>query len=117
IDEMRAIVTHDPDGLVRTASALHELYPENRFFLYLEGRGYFTAERWQKCIDVLAPLVKERWTWAWTYVLTARSEEKSGRTDAAKFAYDVGPGVTRLDTELLDEGGKLLDRHGESSAP
>jgi len=116
IDEMRAIVTRDPDGLIRTASALHEIYPENRFFLYLEGRGYFTAGRWQKCIDVLAPLVKEHWTWGWTYVLTSRSEENLGRIDAAKDAYAVGLDVTHRNPELLYEDGKLLDRHGESRA-
>jgi predicted Zn-dependent protease len=94
IDVIDAVVSQDAERLIRAAGSLCEIYPENRVFAYLLGRGYFTAGRWGRCIEVLEPLARERWTWAWTYTLMARSHQESGRTDSALQALEPTPRST-----------------------
>ena len=116
LDMIDAVIAGNSEQLIRTASSLRELYPENRFFTYLVGRGYFTAGRWNDCIDVLAPLVRERWTWAWTYVLTSQSYEKLGRLGEARRALELGMDVTRRNPEVAFVLAQLLSRTGDTSA-
>jgi TolB-like protein len=116
LEMIDAVISENSAQLIRTASALRELYPENRFFKYLLGRGYFTAGRWNECITVLAPLVRERWTWAWTYVLTGRSYEKLGRLDDARRALGIGMEVTHRNPEVALVLALLLGRTGERAA-
>ena len=116
IDLIDAVIAQDPGRLIRVASSLRELFPENRFFTYLVGRGYFTAGRWDRCVEVLEPLVRERWTWAWTYLLTARSYEKLGRLPDARRTFAAGLDVTGGNPELAFAFVGFLDAHGDSSA-
>ena len=116
LDMIEAVVRQDPEALIRTASSLRELYPENRFFTYLEGRGYFTAGRWERCVEVLDPLVKERWTWAWTYVLSARAYDKLGRLADARRTLETGMQVTHRTPELAFVQAQFLSAHGDSVA-
>ena len=116
IEMIDAVISLDSERLIRTASSLRELYPENRFFTYLVGRGYYTGGRWERCIEALEPLVKERWTWAWTYVLTARSYEKLGRLEDARRTYQLGLDVTHRNPELAFIYSGFLAAHGEARA-
>ena len=42
-------------ALSGAASALVEIFPENRFYTYLKGRGYYTTQQYQRCIETLKP--------------------------------------------------------------
>ena len=112
IDLLESVVGGDPPGVVRAASQLHDLYPENRFFTYLMGRGYYYTQQYQRCIDVLRPLAEQRYKWAWTYVLTARSHEKLGDLAAARRAWELGTEVTQ-DPELLYAYVRFLRQQGD----
>ena len=116
LDMIDAVVAGDAGRLVRTASALRALYPENRFFTYLLGRGYYTGGDFARCIEVLAPLVAERWTWGWTYVLTARAQEQLGRVDEARRTLALGMEVTGRNPELAFVDAQFLERHAEPGA-
>ncbi|MGH7741348.1 MAG: protein kinase domain-containing protein [Candidatus Eiseniibacteriota bacterium] len=100
IDLLDAVVSGNPPQLITAAAELSRLYPENRFYTYLLGRGYFTSQQYQRCIDTLRPLVEQRYEWAWTYVLTARSHEHLGDAAAARRAYQLGFEISHADPEL-----------------
>jgi tRNA A-37 threonylcarbamoyl transferase component Bud32/TolB-like protein/tetratricopeptide (TPR) repeat protein len=114
IDLLQAVVTDDPPNLIRAASELAQLYPENQFYTYLLGRGYYTSKQYRRCIDTLAPLVEQRYAWAWTYVLTARSAEQLGDTTAARRAFDLGMEVSHGNPELAYAYAQFLHRHGDA---
>ena len=112
IDLMDSVVGDDPPGLVRAASQLVQLYPENRFYTYLLGRGYYTTGQYARCLDTLQPLVEQRYQWAWTYVLTARSEQRLGDVSGARRAFELGLEVTH-DPELGYAYVRFLREEGE----
>jgi TolB-like protein/Tfp pilus assembly protein PilF len=99
IDLLESVVGGDTAGLIRAASELSQLYPENRFYTYLLGRGYYTSKQYQRCIETLKPLVEQRYSWAWTYVLTARSAAHLGDTTAAQRAFEQGIEISRGEPE------------------
>ena len=99
IDLLESVVGGDPPGVVRAASQLVQIYPENRFYTYLLGRGYFTTGQYARCLETLKPLVDQRYEWAWTYVLTARSASILGDADRARRSFELGLEVTH-DPEL-----------------
>jgi len=113
IDLMQSVVTGDPPNLIRSASELAQLYPENQFYTYLLGRGYYTSQQYQRCLDTLKPLVEERYRWAWTYVLTARAAEQLGDTTTARRAFDLGMEISRGDPELTYMYVRFLERRGD----
>jgi len=113
IDLMQSVVTGDAPNLIRSASGLTQLYPENQFYTYLLGRGYYTSKQYQRCLDTLKPLVEERYRWAWTYVLTARSAEELGDTATARRAFDLGMEVSGGDPELTYLYVRFLERRGD----
>jgi tRNA A-37 threonylcarbamoyl transferase component Bud32/TolB-like protein len=108
IDLQEAVVGDDPPGIVRAASELAQLYPENRFFTYLLGRGYYRTHQWRRCIDTLRPLVDQSYSWAYTYVLSARSSMQLGDTAAALAFYQKGFEVTKAEPELAYPYAQLL---------
>jgi TolB-like protein/Tfp pilus assembly protein PilF len=113
IDLLQSVVTGDAPNLIRSASELTQLYPENQFYTYLLGRGYYTSRQYQRCLDTLKPLVEERYRWAWTYVLTARSAEELGDTTTARRAFDLGMEVSGGDSELTYMYVRFLEHHGD----
>lgn len=113
IDLLEAVVSGNPPGLIRAASGLVQLYPENRFYTYLLGRGYYTAKEYQRCLDTLKPLMAQRYSWSWTYVLSARSADRLGDPEAARRAFDLGMEVTRGDPELAYAYIRYLETRGE----
>jgi len=113
IDLLQSVVTDDPPNLIRAASELAQLYPENQFYTYLLGRGYYTSKQYQRCLDTLKPLVEQRYRWAWTYVLTARSAEQLGDSTAARRAFDLGMEVSGANPELAYVYATFLHRHGD----
>jgi TolB-like protein/Tfp pilus assembly protein PilF/predicted Ser/Thr protein kinase len=114
IDLLQSVVTDDPPNLIRSASELAQLYPENQFYTYLLGRGYYTSHQYRRCLDTLKPLVEQRYAWAWTYVLTARSAEQLGDTTAARKAFDLGMEIGRGNPELAYAYAQFLHRHGDA---
>ncbi len=100
LDLIAAVVSGDPDRLVRAAGELRGLYPENRFFTYLQGRGYYTSKRYAECLAVLEPLVRARYEWAWTYVLAGRAQAALGHPDEAARCFETGLEVTHGNPEL-----------------
>ncbi len=114
LDLIAAVVSLDPEQIIRVATELRGLYPENRFFTYLLGRGYYTAKRYQQCLEVLEPLVRERYEWAWTYVLTARAHAQLGHDDEARRQFELGMGVSHANPELAYEFAKFLQQRGDA---
>jgi TolB-like protein len=112
IDLLNAVVGNDPEALVRSASALVQLYPENRFYTYLLGRGYYTSKQYARCLETLRPLMVQRYNWAWTYVLSAHSAERLADTTTARNAFEEGFQVTHADPELAYAYVKFLQRSG-----
>jgi TolB-like protein/tetratricopeptide (TPR) repeat protein len=112
IDLQEGVVGGDAQAIVRAASELSQLYPENRFYKYLLGRGYFTTQQYRRCLETLKPLMEQRYSWAWTYVLSARSAAQLGDTTEARRAYELGFEVTK-DTELAWAYANWLQSHGE----
>jgi Tfp pilus assembly protein PilF len=92
---------------------LSQLYPENRFYTYLLGRGYYTSHQYQRCIDTLGPLVAQRDPWAWTYVLTARAQEQLGDPAAARKSFDLGFEISKADPELTFAYVRFLTTRGD----
>ena len=113
IDLLESVVGDDPSRLVPTATELVELYPENRFYRYLLGRGHFVAGDYRRCIDTLQPLVDQRYGWAWTYVLTARSAAQLGDTTAARRAFDLGLEVSAAEPEMAYAYIQFLEARGD----
>jgi TolB-like protein len=115
IDLLESIVgPGDPAMLVRTASELVRIYPENRFYTYLLGRGYFTTGDYRRCLQTLQPLVEQRFSWSWTYVLSARSAVHLGDTTAALRTYRLGWEVTQADPELTYVYARFLESIGRA---
>ncbi len=115
IDLIDAVVTEDPERLIRSASSAHELYPEDRFFTYLLGRGYYTAGRYPECIQVLEPLIRGRYAWAWTYVLAAKSHQKLGNITDARRCFETGMDVTRRNPEVAMVYAGFLREEGDTA--
>ena len=115
IDLLESVVSDDNRGLVRAASELKSLYPENRFYTYLLGRGYYTSREYQRCIDTLRPLVEQRYTWPWTYVLTAHSEAQLGDSTAARRTFELGFAVSGAEPEYTCAYVRFLKTHGEQA--
>jgi TolB-like protein len=113
IDLLESVVGGDPPNLIRAASELTRLYPENRFYTYLLGRGYYTAKQYRRCLDTLSPLVEQRYTWPWTYALTAHSAAQLGDSAAAQRAFELGLEVTRGDPELAYAYVRFLRARGD----
>jgi tetratricopeptide (TPR) repeat protein len=113
IDLLESVVGGDPPGLIRAASELSQLYPENRFYTYLLGRGYYTAGQYQRCLDTLRPLVEQRYSWAYTYALTARSAAHLGDSTAAQRAFDLGIEVTHADADVAYAYVSFLRARGD----
>jgi len=113
IDLMEAVVDLDSKKLIRSAIELGRVYPENRFYRYLLGRGFYTDSQYVRCIETLNPLRAQRYTWSWTYVLTARSFEHTGHPDSAQAAFELGYEVTRHDPELAFVYAVWLGQHGQ----
>ena len=116
IDVITAVVSGSAEQLIGAASAAHELYPENRFFTYLLGRGYHLAGRFERCLEVLEPLMKERYSWGWTYILAARSYEKLGRMEDCQRCLETGMEVTNHNPEIAIEYARFLLAAGDSTA-
>ena len=115
LDLITAVISGDPDRIVRVATDLRALYPENRFFSYLLGRGYFTSKRYGEALDVLEPLVKSRYEWAWTYVLAGRAHAALGHPDQAIRRYETGMEVTHGNPELACVYAMYLESRGDST--
>jgi tetratricopeptide (TPR) repeat protein/TolB-like protein len=113
IDLLESVVGGDPPGLIRSASELAQLYPENRLYTYLLGRGYYTAKQYRRCLDTLRPLVEERYRWSWTYVLSAHSAAQLGDSAAAQRLFELGFEVTRADPELTYVYVRFLQARGD----
>ncbi|MEO5987365.1 MAG: protein kinase [Candidatus Eisenbacteria bacterium] len=113
IDLMESVVGDDPQNLIRSASALVQLYPENRFYTYLLGRGYYTTQQYQRCLNTLGPLMEQRYSWSWTYVLSARSAAALGDLASARRAFELGLEVTRADPELSFAYAHFLHAQGD----
>jgi len=116
IDVIDAVVSMEPERVIQVASSARTIYPENRFFTYLLGRGYFTAGRFESCIEVLEPLVKERWGWSWTYVLASRAHQKLGHVEEALRCLETGMDVTDHNPEVAYEYATFLNENGDSAA-
>src|SRR4029079_19541093 len=86
---------------------------ENRFYTYLLGRGYYTTHQYQRCLDTLAPLVAQRYSWAYTYVLSARSAERLGDLAKAKSLYETGLEVSKGEPELAYPYARFLHERGD----
>jgi tetratricopeptide (TPR) repeat protein/TolB-like protein len=112
IDLLESVVGGDSPGLVRAASALVDLYPENRFYTYLLGRGYYMTGQFQRCLQTLRPLVEQRYEWAWTYALAARSAMHLGDAAEARRLFESGLEVTR-DPELGYAYVRFLRQQGD----
>ena len=113
IDLLESVVGGDPPGLVRAASGLTQLYPENRFYTYLLGRGYFTMKEYRRCLETLQPLVDQRYTWGYTYVLAARSAAQLGDTTRALRIFETGYDVTNAEPEFTYAYVHFLHSRGE----
>jgi hypothetical protein len=113
IDLLESVVGGNAPGIVRAASELVRLYPENRFYTYLLGRGKYTTGEYRRCLDTLAPLVAQRYTWSWTYVLSARSAEQFGDLTGARDDFERGLEVTHGDPELAYAYARDLRTRGE----
>ncbi len=113
IDLLESVVGNDPQTLIRSASELVQLYPENRFYTYLLGRGYFSTQQYQRCLDTLRPLMEQRYAWSWTYVLSARSAAALGDSASARRAFELGFEVTRADPELSYAYARFLHAQGD----
>ena len=113
IDLLDSVVGGDPPGIVRAASELTQLYPENRFYTYLLGRGYFTMQQYRRCLETLKPLVDQRYTWGYTYVLAARSAAQLGDTTSALRIFETGYDVTRAEPEFTYAYVHFLHARGE----
>ena len=115
IDLLESVVGGDPPTLIRAASELRQLYPENRFYTYLLGRGYYTSKQYQRCLDALRPLVEQRYTWAWTYALYGHAAANLGDSTAAQRALDLGFEVTKADPELSCDYAYFLRMRGNQA--
>lgn len=115
LDMIEAVIAMDADRLVRVAGELQGLYPENRFFTYLLGRGYYTSRRYADCVKVLEPLARQRYEWGWTYMLLARAHSKLGQENDARRAFELGIEVTRGNPELRNAYAQLLVAAGEEA--
>jgi tetratricopeptide (TPR) repeat protein len=115
IDLQEAVVAWDAPALIRSASELAQLYPENRFYTYLLGRGYYTTQQYQRCLDTLAPLVAQRYSWAYTYVLSAKSAIALGDTSRARSLYETGFEVSKGEPELAYAYAKYLHEIGDDT--
>jgi len=100
IDLMEAVVAGDSPLLIRSAAELARLYPENRFYTYLLGRGYFTSQQYARCLETLRPLVEQRYEWPYTYVLSARSAEHLGDLATARRDWELGFEVSKAEPEF-----------------
>jgi TolB-like protein/tetratricopeptide (TPR) repeat protein len=100
IDLLESVVGHDPPGLIRAASELSQLYPENRFYTYLLGRGYYTSDQYQRCLDTLRPLIEQHYAWVGTYLLGGRSAALLRDSTAARRIYEEGIEITGANPEL-----------------
>jgi hypothetical protein len=112
MDLMEAVVDYDSKKLIRSATELGRIYPENRFYRYLLGRGFYTDSQYVRCIETLRPLRAQRYTWAWTYVLSAQSFARTGHPDSADAAFALGYEVTHHDPELAFVWAAWLGNHG-----
>jgi tetratricopeptide (TPR) repeat protein len=112
IDLLESVVAGDSPGLVRAASALVDLYPENRFYTYLLGRGYYMTGQFQRCLQTLRPLADQHYEWAWTYALAARSAMHLGDAAEARRLFESGLEVTR-DPELGYAYVRFLRQQGD----
>jgi serine/threonine protein kinase/tetratricopeptide (TPR) repeat protein len=115
IDLLEAVIGNDAHGLIGAASELSQLYPENRFYTYLLGRGYYISTQYQRCIDTLRPLVEQRYEWGWTYVLTARSASQLGDSTAARRAFELGFEVSHAEPEVAYDYVCFLRARGEGT--
>jgi len=113
IDLMESVVGGDPPGIIKAASELTQLYPENRFYTYLLGRGYYTSKQYRRCYETLKPLVDQRYSWAYTYVLTARSAAQLGDTTTALQVLQQGYEVSNAEPEYTYAYVKFLHEHGD----
>jgi len=116
IDLQEAVVADDPPGIVRAASELAQLYPENRFYTYLLGRGYYRTHQWRRVLETLAPLVEQRYSWAYTYVLSARSAAHLGDSTKARALYQTGLEVSHAEPELAYPYAQFLHLLGDNDA-
>ncbi len=112
IDLLESVVGNDPTGTIRSAIELAQLYPENRFYTYLLGRGYYYTQQYRRCLDTLTPLMEQRYTWAWTYVLSARAAAQLGDSATARRSMERGLEVTR-DPELAYAYVRFLTQQGD----
>ncbi len=112
IDLQEAVVAGDAPGIVRAASELGQLYPENRFYTYLLGRGYYTTHQYRRCLETLAPLVDQRYSWAYTYVLSAKSALQLGDSAKARSLYELGFDVSKAEPELVYPYAHFLNATG-----
>ena len=101
IDLLEGVVAPDDAMLVRAASELTQIYPENRFYTYLLGRGYWRTKQYRRVLETLTPLMEQRYSWAYTYVLSARSAAALGDTAAARKAFELGVEVSNAEPELV----------------
>ena len=85
-----AAVADNADSLVQMASVMSQRYPENRFYTYLLGAGYFDRGDWARCVATMQPLIAQRYSWSWTYYLSALASEKLGDVAAARRAFEEG---------------------------
>ncbi|MEE8466884.1 MAG: protein kinase [Planctomycetota bacterium] len=115
LDLIDAVIHRRGGEIVRLAGQLLEYVPENRFFLYLLGRGHWELEHYERCIEILAPLIEERWTWSWTYVLTGTALRALGDETRAEEALRLGMEVSGEDPEVAYEYALLELGRGNDS--
>jgi TolB-like protein len=112
LELIEAVIASDSGRLIRVADELRTRYPENRFFTYLLGRGYWEAGRYADCVATLEPLARSRYEWAWTYLLAGRSLAKLGRESEARRMFELGLDVTHGNPELAYTYARHLEETG-----
>lgn len=113
LELIEAVIGSDAERLIRVADELRTRYPENRFFTYLLGRGYWESGRYAECVRTLEPLAESRYEWAWTYLLAGRSLAKLGREGEARRMFELGLEVTHGNPELAYAYARHLEEQGE----
>jgi TolB-like protein len=113
LELIEAVIGSDSGRLIRVADELRTRYPENRFFTYLLGRGYWESGRYADCVRTLEPLAASRYEWAWTYLLAGRSLANLGRDDEARHMFELGLDVTHGNPELAYAYARHLEERGQ----
>ena len=113
IDLFEAVVGNDPATLIRSASELAQLYPENIWYTYLLGRGYYTSKQYRRCLDTLRPLIDVRYKWVGTYLLGGRSAARLGDSTFARRIYEQGIELSGANPELAYDYALFLEAAGD----